>query len=94
LTRPFQCPRLDLSRETLWLRLENVAGLIAARLNGTPIGAVRAELNDYEFKLQPLPHRNILVLEVETALCANDPRGQSPEWGFVSLVIRPILTNR
>jgi hypothetical protein len=82
LVRPFQSPPLDPARESLWLRLDNVPGLVAVTLNGRPLGRPPF---DPPLNLplgQGLPARNRLVLEVESGQA--DPG--SP-WGDVALLI-------
>jgi hypothetical protein len=86
LSRPFNRPPLDPSREALRLELEQVDGLVAVLLNDRdlarpPVGTARlvVPLDD------PLPGRNVLVLEV-----ASPPAGRGGSgWGDIALVIGP-----
>ena len=88
LFRSFQSPPLEPDRETLWLHLQSVPGL------------VRLTLNEHELHEEPdhqkgllyrigaaLPAHNRLILDVHPADAKND-QGVQASWGEVSLVIR------
>jgi hypothetical protein len=86
LSRPFNRPPLDRSREALRLELEDVAGLVAVVLNDRGLGRPPAGAGRLVIRLDdPLPARNVLVLEV-----ASPPVGrEGSAWGNVALVIGP-----
>lgn len=85
LVRWFQTPPLEPGKETLWLRLDSVPGLISVGLNG-------AELAHGPFHESPLflplgdalPARNRVTLDAEFP----DPDGRPDAWGEVGLLIR------
>ena len=81
--RSFQRPPLDPERETLWLDLQSVPGLISIALNGR--GLVR-EANPGHVESLPLgidlPSRNQLILQVNPSIRPEQP------WGVIALVIR------
>ncbi len=80
LVREFGAPRLDPDRESLSLRMEQVPGLISARLNGQELALAESGTSFREFPIGPLlSRRNLLILEVE-------PEGQKL-WGVIALVI-------
>lgn len=80
LVRSFNRPRFDPEAETLALRLADVPGLAAVRLNGTPLTPATDSLS-----IDParLARRNLLELVVAPA---DHPR---PAWGAVALVLAP-----
>lgn len=85
LERAFQAPPLR-GRESLWLRLDAVAGLLCIRLNGMALHADSAA-EGLEIRLAGLlPRGNRLELEIDPA-CVVVPTGG---WGHVALVIREI----
>jgi hypothetical protein len=85
LFRSFGAPPLEDPRQGVALRLEQVRGIISARLNGRELARPGPGLDSLEIPLPGgLPPRNTLVLEV-------DPRGLLPgpgPWGVIALVIR------
>lgn len=84
LARSFQRPPLDPARETLGLRLEAVAGLVWAKLNDRAPARPEPDADTLWLPIDdPLPPRNVLVLEVEPGATGTGP------WGLVTLVIRP-----
>lgn len=86
LVRHFQRPPIEAGRETLWLRLDDVPGLISVALNGHPLNAGPLSENAGPWPLEGLEARNRLELEVDPA--GISPEGRSAPWGHVSLVIR------
>jgi hypothetical protein len=84
LSRRFGLPPFDPSRESLSLRLSRVAGLASARLNGREVARPSPGTSTLVIPLpDPLPRRNLLVLEVDLA-AAGTPDGP---WGDVALAI-------
>src|SRR4051794_27649978 len=90
LVRQFGLPAIDRRRERVALRIAEVPGVVAIRLNGRPIdlpgGDGRDVLELGEDQLRP---RNELVLEVDPDRAAARQPGQ-PEWGHVALLVRPL----
>jgi hypothetical protein len=87
LVRAFHRPPLDRRAATLSLRLEAIAGLVAVRLNQSELARPRAETSELTLPLdEPLPARNLLVLEVHPPDQADPRRGQQL-WGRIALVI-------
>jgi hypothetical protein len=85
LVRSFQRPPLDPAREALALRLESVAGLVAAWLNDHELARPDPGTTTLRLPLDaPLPSRNVLVLEVDPP--PHDPAADEP-WGEIALVI-------
>jgi hypothetical protein len=86
LVRPFNRPPIDPARESLFLELEQVEGLASVLLNDRVLARPLPGTSWLVVSLDdPLPARNLLVLEVE-------PQAAGPEglaWGQVALVIRP-----
>ena len=90
LERRFQTPPLDTACERPRLRLDAVAGLISADLNGESLGVVGP--SDHALDLAvALPPRasNVLTLEVDVEAASAHARGKP--WGEVALVIEPIV---
>jgi hypothetical protein len=88
LVRRFGSPRFDPATESARLELRDVPGLVAARLNGRDLPHPPAGSRDWSIPLaEPLPDRNVLVLEVELGTGSAVPG----PWGSVSLVISPRL---
>ena len=88
LTRRFGAPRIDESKESLWLRLEHVGGLESIRLNGQSLDFDR-DARRLEILLDaraPLLSRNQLELE---AIPQEQGDGSSEPWGNVALVVQP-----
>jgi hypothetical protein len=91
LIRPFQAPPIDPRCESLGLRLDEVAGLVAVVLNGQELARPPSGTRALWLPLPrdpPLPRRNRLVLEVEPP---RRPIGLSPNpgpWGAIALVVR------
>jgi len=72
------------------LKLDHVPGIHCLLLNGEPVVRSSPGRSSYEIPLDGLIERNILVLDIETPHAVDDRASPVPEWGFVSLVIRPI----
>jgi hypothetical protein len=86
LSRRFGIPAFDPARETLSLRLARVGGLTSAQLNGREIARPSPETTAMDVPLpDPLPRRNLLVLEVDFPGVGPQPDA----WGMVALVITP-----
>ncbi len=84
LVRSFQGPRLAHGLESLWLRLESVAGLRFALLNGDDLGPIPESDGRWEVAIPAWKKSgNRLELGVDPA---DTPRGES--WGKIALVIR------
>ena len=64
------------------MRVADVPGLLAVRLNGERLTMPVADTSSYEWEIDPgLPEKNLLILEL-------DPRGVGPDpWGAIALVI-------
>jgi hypothetical protein len=85
LTRRFGSPTLVSINESLWLRLESVAGLAALRLNGRDIPVGPHLDGTSHIRLLELPPRNELSLE----LCGVAALAAEPTlWGEIALLIR------
>ena len=90
LSRWFQAPRLEPGRETLWLRLDAVAGLIAVVLNDSEIAHGPFPTSPVLVRLsENLSTRNRIVLEVESPQ-QRDPAPADFRWGEVALVVRGV----
>jgi hypothetical protein len=88
LTRRFGCPPIDANRESLWLRLEHVWGLLAIELNGELIGCEHNAGEGIRIPLSnPLP-RNKLVLVCCAIDLPGSLRGDARCWGEIALVVR------
>jgi len=85
LTRRFGYPPLNPHIESLWLRLESVAGLASLRLNGRDLPLGQDFHGTIEIRLAELRPRNELALEL---LAAAAPPGDSTVWGEIALLIR------
>lgn len=86
LARSFRRPPIDPSAERLSLRLRDVAGLRAVRLNGREIPIDPGSLqHDLELPAE-LPDRNRLELDVELA----GSHDLDASWGSIALVIQPV----
>jgi hypothetical protein len=84
LIRRFNGPPIDPSRETVFLRLEKVPGLLAIRLNnGTYDGPLDETLSLDLSCFGPLAAKNVLTLEVDPTRAAR--AGEA--WGHVALVV-------
>lgn len=88
LTRRFGRPAIDHDRESLWLRLDQVAGLCSLRLNGQPLAQISPIASDYAIPLPALLDRNQLDLEVDVPAAAS-AAASGAEWGVISLVVCP-----
>ena len=85
LVRPFNRPPIDLQSERLGLRLDDVRGLLAVRLNGRELARPAPGTSMLELPLdEPLPARNVLELDV-----APETTVEPAAWGRIALVIRP-----
>jgi hypothetical protein len=85
LTRQFGRPPLDNRREAVHLDLRNVAGLIAARINGNPVAFVWADDRDASINVaDPLLPRNGLALEFDMDGARHD---ENRPWGEIALVV-------
>jgi len=87
LTRRFGCPPLNPHGESLWLRLESVAGLASLRLNGRDLPLGQDSHGTIDIRLAELRPRNELALELSGAAPAAPP-GDSTTWGEIALLIR------
>ena len=90
LVRRFGRPPLDAEGHTLLLKLDHVPGIHRLLLNGNPLVHSSPGKTSYEITLDRVIERNILVLEIETPPPGDALAAPAPEWGFVSLLIRPI----
>jgi hypothetical protein len=83
LTRRFGCPPRGPGRQGLILLLEQVPGVHSIRLNEQEIPEVSPARSRYEIRLDDLPSRNVLVLEVELPMAQGrtDTRGGAPGAG-------------
>jgi len=89
LTRRFGCPPWNPRTESLWLRLESVAGLASLRLNGIDLPLVGQDsLGAIDIRLAELRPRNELALEISGADAPAAPPGASTAWGEIALLIR------
>jgi hypothetical protein len=88
LARRFGRPPLDARTESLWLRLDRVAGLRSLMLNGSDIPVRLSSEGSIELPLAELPDRNELVLEVTLPAAAPQEPGGPTAWGDVALLIR------
>lgn len=87
LVRAFHAPRLDPDRESLSLRIDDLPGLVAARLDDAPLPWTPDEPGPVEIPLDGLVApgaRATLALEVEPG-----PEAPAAPAGRVALVIRP-----
>jgi hypothetical protein len=88
LVRSFQKPPIDADRETLWLELEDVPGLVSVTLNGAELARPDPGTRSLCPRLDPdLPPRSQLVLDVDAVLLQNALAAGSL-WGSIALVIR------
>jgi hypothetical protein len=90
LSRRFGRPHLDATRQCLLLELERVEGIQCLLLNGEILAAAAPARSSYQIPLGDLLERNLLVLEIEMSEAGGDSAGQDPDWGHISLLIRPI----
>ncbi len=90
LTRAFGRPPVNRDRETLWLRMERVEGILALELNGRSIGPVSRGTSRYEIELPSLLERNVLVMEIEVPEPGREPAGAGALWGVIALVVRTV----
>jgi len=88
LTRRFGCPPLNPHTESLWLRLESVAGLAALRLNDRDLPLGQDSQGTIDIRLAELRPRNELALELSGADAPAAPPGTSTTWGEIALLIR------
>jgi hypothetical protein len=87
LQRRFGRPPMDLSTVSVRLEMLGVPGLVAARLNGRELAGPDLGGSDWSVPLiDPLPSRNVLVLEVDFGSLPEPPRS----WGAIALVISPV----
>lgn len=87
LVRPFQKPPLQPGRESLWIHLADVPGLVQIHLNGEPLPLHNSLPNQWIRLADDLPQRNRLVLEVEP-LQPSSVASPPFVWGSIALVIR------
>ena len=80
LARRFQRPPLNPYSETLWLRMDEVPGLLGVYLNGDKIAEAIQGETSLLVKLDDLPGRNRLILDLR--------RVDGGEWGSIALVIQ------
>jgi hypothetical protein len=73
------------------LRLEQVPGLLALRLNGIPLTPGHGTEGRLEFPATVLNDRNRLELDVDLAAAAARSAIGIADWGIISLVIRSAL---
>jgi hypothetical protein len=92
LVRRFGRPRLQDEGHTLLLRLDQVPGIQSLTLNGRRLEHPAAGASSCEITLDALIERNTLVLDVETPPPPPESTSNAPEWGFISLLIRPEST--
>lgn len=85
LVRRFGCPPLDPLVESLWLRLESVAGLTSLQLNGCDLPLGQDVQGRIEIRLTDLRPRYELALELSTAAA---PLRDRTGWGEIALLIR------
>lgn len=84
LTRKFNAPPIDPSRERVVLVLEGMPGLRRAALNGRDLGPPPDDGAAWEVPADGLsPSGNVLDLELEP-----DEAGSASGWGRVALVVR------
>lgn len=88
LTRRFGCPPLSPGLESLWLRLESVSGLSSLQLNGRDLPLGPRSHGTIDIRLEELPARNELALELSSAAAPDDLRDGSTVWGEIALLIR------
>jgi hypothetical protein len=85
LVRSFGPPPLNPADETLVLRLADVGGLVAVRLNGREIARPAPGTTALDIPLPAvLPRRNLLILDVNPP----QPDPARNPWGAIALVIR------
>jgi hypothetical protein len=85
LGRYFASPRLDAQSESLLLRMERVCGLVSVVLNHREIGRLDPGETRADFIIpHPIPHRNLLILDVEPRRAGSIGREL---WGIITLVI-------
>jgi hypothetical protein len=92
LTRRFGRPPLTGERQFWLLRMDKVAGIRSATLNGQPLVLASGGATQYEISLPGLAERNVLVLEIETGEIGARPRDAELEWGLIALVVRTIAS--
>jgi hypothetical protein len=86
LQRRFGRPPLDPSAESVRLEMIGVPGLVVARLNDRELAGPDLGGSDWSVPLtDPLPPRNLLVLEVDFGSLPGPPKS----WGAIALVISP-----
>jgi hypothetical protein len=90
LTRAFNRPRLEPRRETLFLAMDQVAGIVSLSLNGESIAKVSGESSHYEIELLGLLERNVLTLEIEIPAPTLEPFSKAEDWGIISLLVRTV----
>ncbi|ODU00731.1 MAG: hypothetical protein ABS79_02880 [Planctomycetes bacterium SCN 63-9] len=90
LSRAFGCPPLAWGRETLTIRLEQVPGLQALRLNDRPIPLPKPMVATLEVPLNAPLARNRLILDVCFEPATSQESSSHAGWGKIALVITPI----
>lgn len=90
LSRRFGRPSLDHQTETLWLRLQNVPGLVSIMINGSPIPLHQDDTQPLEIAMKDLPDRNLLVLEMSNPEADAARQAAAHAWGEIALVVRPV----
>ncbi len=88
LLRRFGSPPIDPGQQALLLVLERVLGIHSIRLNDQEIPHVSPERSNYQIRLDGLPPRNVLILEVEPPSSQGPMNDDDADWGFISLVIQ------
>ena len=85
IVRSFQRPPIDPEAESIGLRIADAPGVVALRLNDSPIAFEPTALEaDFDCALEPLAaRRNVLEMEVDLAEAS-----RLRSWGKVSLLIR------
>ena len=88
LRRSFGRPPIDVDRQELVLRLEDVAGLRRVWLNDRALPLPEIPGDSIVLPIgDPLPDRNVLILEIDPSSWAIGERGPGV-WGSIALVIR------
>ena len=88
LGRWFNAPPYDPIRETLWLQLTAVTGLLSIRVNDREIAASPFPEEPFTFSLADrLQNRNQLILDVD--LAATGRPVSNFFWGDIALLIQP-----